>query len=54
MYEDDLWPATCGEAGRNEVDAFDKEGALTLAELALTQRRRPLDEGVLRAAELFA
>jgi hypothetical protein len=42
------------EAGRDEVGALDEEGALTLAELALTQRRRPLDEGVLRAAEWLA
>jgi hypothetical protein len=43
-----------GEARHDEVGAFDEEGALTLAELALTQRRRPLDEGVLSAAEWFA
>jgi hypothetical protein len=39
------------KTGRHEIGAFDEEGAFTLAELALTQRRRPLDEGVLRAAE---
>ncbi|MBE3033051.1 MAG: hypothetical protein IMZ74_07625 [Actinobacteria bacterium] len=43
-----------GDAGRDEVGAFDEEGALTLAELTLTQRRRPLDEGVLAAAEWLA
>ena len=53
-HEDDLRPAAGGEAGRDEVGAFHQEGAFTLAELALTQRRRPLDEGVLRAAEWFA
>jgi hypothetical protein len=52
--EDDLGPMAGREAGRDEVGAFDEEGAFTLAELTQTQRRRPLDEGVLRAAELFA
>jgi hypothetical protein len=51
VHEHDLRPETRREAGRDEVGAFDEEGALTLAEPALTQRRRPLDEGVLRAAE---
>jgi len=43
-----------GEAGRDKIGAFHEEGAFTLAKLALTQRRRPLDEGVLGAAEWFA
>jgi hypothetical protein len=43
-----------GESGHDEVGAFRQEGAFTLAELAPAQRRRSLDEGVLRAAERFA
>jgi hypothetical protein len=43
-----------GDPGRDGVGAFDEEGALTLAELTLTQRRRPLDEGVLGAAKWLA
>jgi hypothetical protein len=43
-----------GEAGHDEVGALNQEGALTLAELAVPQRRRPFDEGVLRAGEWFA
>jgi hypothetical protein len=54
VYEDDLWATAGGQSGRDEVGAFHQEGAFTLAELALTQRRRPLDEGVVRAAEWFA
>jgi len=52
--EYDLRPPTCGQAGRDEIGAFNEEGAFTLTELALTQRRSPLDEGVLRAAKWFA
>jgi hypothetical protein len=40
-----------GEAGRDDVGTFRQEGAFTLAELAPAQRRRSLDEGVLRAAD---
>jgi hypothetical protein len=53
-HEDDLRPVSGGEARHDEVGAFHEEGALALAELALTQRRRSLDEGVLGAAEWFA
>ena len=53
-HEDDLWPVSGGDARGDEVGAFHEEGAFTLAKLALTQRRRPLDEGVLGAAEWFA
>jgi len=40
-----------GEAGHDEVGALHEEGAFPVTELALPQRRRPLHEGVLRAAE---
>jgi len=53
-HEDDLGSPAGGEAGGDEVGAFYQEGAFTLAELALAQRRRSFDEGVLGAAEWFA
>jgi hypothetical protein len=42
------------QTGRDEIGALYQEGALALTELALPQRRRSLDEGVLRAGDRFA
>ena len=50
-HEDHLRPVAGGEAGHDEVGALHEEGAFPVTELALAQRRRPLHEGVLRAAE---
>ena len=46
--EHHLRPASTRDSGQNEIGALHKEGAFTLTELAVTQRRRSLDEGVLR------
>jgi hypothetical protein len=54
LNEDRLGPVTAGDAGHDNVHAFRQEGAFTLAELVVPQRRRPLDEGVLRTGEWFA
>jgi hypothetical protein len=42
------------DTGQNNIGAFREEGAVTIPKLALTQRRRPFDESVLRTAEWFA
>ena len=53
-HKDDLRPLPGGNARRDQVGALNKEGAFSLAVLALAQRRRPLDESILSAAEWFA
>ena len=52
--EDRLRPPAGRQCGRDHVGAFRQEGAFAIAELALAQRRRPLDEGVLRAGQWCA
>jgi len=53
-HEDDLRAVAGGDAGSDEVGAFRQEGALTFAELAEPQTRRPLDDGVLQTGDGFA
>jgi hypothetical protein len=53
-HEHDLRAPARGDAGRDEVGPFHQEGALALTELAMPQRRRPFDEGVLRAGDGLA
>ena len=48
-HEDGFGPQPGRDAGRDEIVAFDQEGALALAVLADVQRRRSLDERVLSA-----
>ena len=49
--EQSLHPVSAVDRGRDEIDALDQEGMLTLAVLAQVQRNRPLDERVLEARD---
>ena len=52
--EDGLRPPAGRQRSRDHVGAFRQEGTFAVAELTLAQRRRPLDEGVLRAGQWCA
>jgi len=45
---------TGGDAGRDQIGALRKEGALTIAELAEPQVRRPFDDSAPQAGDGIA